>query len=78
MREWVGYAAAAVYRINDPVGYIRNDSKCKVLLRIGHEGPEEELMYSCTLPSTLALDGYGWSTPRPGRFNPREDSVPIV
>ena len=31
-----------------------------------------------TLPSTSALDGFGWSTPRPGRFNPRKEPVPIV
>ena len=35
-------------------------------------------MYSSTLPSTSALDGSGWSTPRPGRFTPRKDPVPIV
>ena len=28
-------------------------------------------MYSSTLPSTSALDGGEWSTPRPGRFTPR-------
>ena len=38
----------------------------------GHEGPEGEQMYSCTLPSTSALDGSGCSTPRPGRFTPKE------
>ena len=38
----------------------------------GHEGPEGEQMYSSTLPSTSALDGGGWSAPRPGRFTPRE------
>ena len=42
-----------------------------------HEGPEEEQLYSSTLTSVSALDGGGWSTPRPGRFNPREDPVPI-
>ena len=26
--------------------------------------------YSSTLSLTLALDGVGWSTPRPGRFTP--------
>ena len=31
----------------------------KVNPRTGHEGPEGEQMYSCTLPSTLALDGGG-------------------
>ena len=35
-------------------------------------------MYSSTLPSTSALDGSGWSTPRPGRFTRRKDPVPIV
>jgi hypothetical protein len=27
---------------------------------------------------TSALDGGGWSTPRPGRFIPGNDPVPIV
>jgi hypothetical protein len=27
---------------------------------------------------TLTLDGGGWSTPRPGRYTPENDSVPIV
>jgi hypothetical protein len=27
---------------------------------------------------TAALDGEGWSTPRPGRFTPEKDPVPIV
>ena len=45
----------------------------------GHEGSEGELRYSSTLPSTSAIDGGGWSTPRPGRFTPRErDPVPTV
>ena len=35
-------------------------------------------MYSSTLPSTLELDRGGWSTPRPGRFTPGQDPVPIV
>ena len=33
-------------------------------------------MYSSTLSLTSALDG--WSTPRPGRFTPGKDPVPIV
>ena len=37
--------------------------KGKGLPRTGHEGPEGEQMYSCTLPSTSALDGGGWSSP---------------
>jgi hypothetical protein len=43
-----------------------------------HEGPEEEYRYSPTLTLTSALDEGGWSTPRPGRFTPGEDPVPIV
>ena len=46
--------------------------------RTGHEGPEGEQMFSSTLPSTSALDGCGWSTPRLGRFTPGKDPVPIV
>ena len=46
--------------------------------RTGREGPEWEQMYSSTLPSTSALDGGWWSAPRPGRFTPRKDPVPIV
>ena len=52
--------------------------KGKVLPITGHEGPEGEQMYSSTLPSTSALDGGGWSTPRPGRFTPGKDPVPTV
>jgi hypothetical protein len=35
-------------------------------------------MYRSTYSLTSALDEGGWSTPRPGRFTPRKDSVPIV
>ena len=28
--------------------------------------------------STSALDGVGWSTPRPGSFTPGKDPVPLV
>ena len=52
--------------------------KGKVLPRTGQEGPLGEQMYSYTLLSTSALDGGGWSTPRPGRFTPGKDPVPIV
>ena len=57
--------------------YITKD-KGKVNLRIGHEDPEGEQIYSSTLPSTSALDGGGWSTPRHGRFTAGKDLVPIV
>jgi hypothetical protein len=54
------------------------DLKGKVLPRTGHEGPEGEYRYSFTLSLTSALDGGGWSTPRPGRFTPGNDPVPIL
>ena len=50
----------------------------KVNPRTGHEGPEGEQMYSSTLPLTSALEVGGWLTPRPGRFTPGKDPVPIV
>jgi len=50
--------------------------KGKAHPRTGHEGPDGE--YSSTLPLTSALDGDGWSTPRPGRFTPGKDPVFIV
>jgi hypothetical protein len=34
--------------------------------------------YSSTLSLSSALDGGGWSTPRPGCFAPEKDFVPIV
>ena len=57
----------------------RNDSlgKGKGHPRTGHEGPEGEQMYSSTLPSTLVLDGCGWSTPRPSRFTPGKTRYPL-
>jgi hypothetical protein len=52
--------------------------KCKGYPRTGHEGPEVEQRYSSTLSLTSALDGGGWSRPRPGRFTPGKDVVTIV
>jgi len=46
--------------------------------RTGHEGPEWEQNHSSNLFLTSALDEGGWSTPRPGRFAPCKDPVPIV
>ena len=42
------------------------------------EGLKGEWRYSSTLSLTSALDGGGWSTPRPGRFTPGKDPVPII
>ena len=52
--------------------------KCKFHPTTGHEGPEGKQMYSSTLPSTSAVDGGGWSKPRPGCFTDGKDAVPIV
>jgi len=52
--------------------------KGNIYPRTGYEGTEGKTMCSSTLPSTLALDGGVWSTPRPGRFTRGKDTVPIV
>ena len=52
--------------------------KGEVLPITGHEDPKWEQMYSCTLSITSALDRGRWLTPRPGRFTPGKDPVPIV
>jgi hypothetical protein len=41
--------------------------------RRGHQGLDGEYRYSSTLSLTSALDGGGWSKPRPGRFTPRKE-----
>jgi hypothetical protein len=61
-----------------PASYLLGKGKGTVHPRTGHEGPEEELRYSSTPLLSSALDEGGWSTPRPGRFTPRKDPVPIV
>jgi hypothetical protein len=50
----------------------------KVHPRRGPEVPEGEYRYRSTPSLTSALGGCAWSTPRPGRFIPRKDPVPIV
>jgi len=35
------------------------------------------IIIKSTLPSTSALEGSRWTAPRPGRFTPEKDSVPI-
>ena len=48
--------------------------KHQVRPRTGHEGSKWEYMYSAAISLTSALDGDGWLTPHPGRFNPREET----
>jgi len=43
-----------------------------------HKGPEGEQRYNSALSLTSALNGGGWSAPRPGRFTPGKDPVPTV
>ena len=57
---------------------LKREGKGKVHPRTGHEGPKGEQRYSATLSLTPALDGGGWSTPRPGRFIRGERLIPIV
>jgi len=56
----------------------KGKGKGKVHRITDQEGPEGDQMYSSTLPSTSALDGGEWSKPRPVRFTPGKDPVPIL
>jgi hypothetical protein len=44
----------------------------------GHPGSRGEVEVYLYSFSTSALGGGGWSAPRPGRFTPGKDPVPIV
>ena len=55
-----------------------NKGKGKVLRITGHEGSEGEWRYGSALCLTSALNGGGWSTPRPRHFTPGKDPVHIV
>jgi hypothetical protein len=48
--------------------------KGKVHTRTGHKGPEGEWRYSSTVSLTSALDGSGWSMPRPSCFTTRKET----
>jgi hypothetical protein len=48
--------------------------KGKVHPTAGHEGPEVEKRYNSNISLTSALEGGGWSTPRPGRFTPGKET----
>ena len=51
------------------ISFKSQKGKGKVHSRTGHEGPkgEQRYKYSSTVSLTSALQGGGWSTPRPGR-----------
>jgi hypothetical protein len=44
----------------------------------GHQRPRRGVEVQLYSFSTSAQGGGGWSAPRPGRFNPGKDPVPIV
>ena len=56
----------------------RNTHRVKVKFTIEQATKAQKESYSSTLSLNSALDGGGWSTPRPGRFTPGKDLVPIV
>ena len=49
-----------------------------VHLKTGHEGTEGNTGIDLLFFLTSALDGNGWSTPSPGRFEPGKHPVPTV
>ena len=71
--QWICVPASFMYLDILVSGITRND---KGHSTTGHESPEGEQMYSSTLPSTSALNG--WSAPRSGRSTPRKEPVSIV
>jgi len=64
-----------VITYNASLIWFSKTSKSKVKFTL--EQAMQAQIYSFTLPSTLALDGDGWSTPRPGRFTPGKDPDPL-
>jgi hypothetical protein len=52
--------------------------KVKGKFTTGNEGPGGEQNCSSSLSLTSVLDWDRWLTPRPGRFNPDKEPVPIV
>ena len=66
------------YSLFFPVLHSKPGKKVNVLPITGHCEPEGEWRYSPTLSWPRHLDGGRWLAPRPGRFTPRKDTVPIV
>ena len=54
--------------LNVAVSESRASVKGDVRRRTSHERPEGRYKYFSTFSLTSALDGVGWSTPRPGCF----------
>jgi len=78
---WKGQYSAGLTSIQDDRTEVFKAAvsiKDKNHLRTGHEGPKGEWRYSSALSLISALHRGGWSTPRPGRFAPGKNPVPIV
>jgi hypothetical protein len=58
--------------------HVRHKGEGDVYPRTGHEHPDDEQMYSSNIYFNSAVHGVVSSTPRPGRFTPEKDPVPIV
>jgi hypothetical protein len=77
--EGTQHTASAIHTVTCGISLHRTDAKRKVHPRTGHEGQEgEEGILALMFHLSSALDVGGWSTPRPGRFTPGKDPVPIV
>jgi hypothetical protein len=58
--------------------YVYSKRYSTVHRRTGHEGPKREKSYSSTLSLSSALEGVGWSTPRPGRYPGERPGTPCI
>ena len=76
-RIWMKVLTYVTVTTSRMLHYSKSKGKGKVHPRTGHEGPEGEKVCSSTLPSTSALDGGGWSMPRPSCFTPRKTQYPL-
>ena len=81
LKQWVlklslGDKTAGAYRISVSSWHVKVKVKVKFSLEQATKTQKGEQSYSSTLPSSL--DGRGWSTPSPGRFNLGKDTVPFV
>jgi hypothetical protein len=68
------YDVSGYFRAHSFSGTVKGKGKGTTHLKTGHERSEGEKRYSSTLSLTLALDGGGRSTPRPGRLTPGKET----
>jgi hypothetical protein len=71
----VNYVARILHYSKHSITFVKGI--CKVHPRTGHEGQEKEERYSSTPSLTSALEGGGWSTPRPGHSTPGRTWYPL-